>query len=74
MPNNRYRMRRVVEILMMSGGVPLAELDLDMAAPLAYDFRCFFLDRPRTQLYRRIDERCESMLQGGMLQVCSRAA
>lgn len=70
-PNNYYRLRRVVEILMVSGGTPLAALDLDIAAPLAYDFRCFFLDRPRTQLYRRIDERCEAMLQGGMLQECA---
>lgn len=71
-PNNYYRLQRVVEILMGSKGTPLAALDLDTAAPLAYDFRCFFLDRPRVQLYRRIDERCETMLQGGMLQECGK--
>jgi len=40
--------------------------------PLDYDFRCFFMDRPRVELYRRIDTRCEEMLRDGMLRVrCS---
>ncbi len=67
--NNYYRLRRVVEILVASGGVPLAALDVDTGAALEYDFRCFFLDRPRTQLYRRIDQRGEIMLRDGVLQV-----
>ena len=67
--NNFYRLRRVVEILVASGGVPLAALDVDTGAAPEYDFRCFFLDRPRTQLYRRIDQRGEIMLRDGMLQV-----
>jgi len=47
---------------------PLAELDLDRAGPPDYDVRRFFLARPREQLYRRIDARCERIAAGGLLQ------
>ncbi|KAK9915049.1 hypothetical protein WJX75_004116 [Coccomyxa subellipsoidea] len=66
-PGNYYRLNRVLEILLATGR-PLAELDLDVGAPLDYDFRCFFLNRPRVELYRRIDARCEEMVVGGLLQ------
>ena len=68
MPNNYYRMLRVLAIVMATGR-PRSKLNLDTKAPLEYDIRCFYLDRPRISLYRRIDLRCEQMLQGGMLQV-----
>lgn len=29
-----------------------------------YDFHCYFLYQPRPDLYRKIDERCEQMVQG----------
>lgn len=34
---------------------------------LDYDFRCWFIHRSRTSLYRRIDDRCDAMLQEGLL-------
>ena len=67
-PNDYYRLLRVLEIVMVTGK-PRAELDLDTEKPLDYDFRCFFMDRPRDELYRRIDVRCEEMLRDGMLRV-----
>ena len=48
---------------------PLGDLDHDRLAPLDYDFRCFFLNRPRRELYDRIGLRCEQMLVDGLLQV-----
>lgn len=69
-PNNFYRLLRVYEIL-LDGGQPLAQLDLSADAELDYDFRCFFLNRPRMELYRRIDARCEQMLHRGIFQVSS---
>jgi tRNA A37 N6-isopentenylltransferase MiaA len=72
-PNNYYRMLRVLQIVMATGQ-PRSKLNLDTKAPLDYDIRCFYLDRPRISLYRRIDLRCEQMLQGGMLQVLVRAS
>lgn len=68
MPGNWYRLNRVLEIL-LSTGRPLGELNLDAEAPLDYDFRCFFLNRSRLELYRRIDARVEAMVCGGLLQV-----
>ncbi len=46
-----------------------AELDLDAQRPTDYDCRCFFLHRPRAELYRRIDGRVEEMMAGGLLTV-----
>lgn len=70
--NNYYRLTRVVDILMQSPGKTLADLNLDEAAPMDYDFRCFFLARPRTILYRRIDSRVEEMVAGGLLPETAR--
>ncbi|CAM6111490.1 unnamed protein product [Calypogeia fissa] len=36
-----------------------------------YDFRCYFLYTKRSDLYRRIDLRCEQMLTEGLLQEAS---
>jgi tRNA dimethylallyltransferase len=36
--------------------------------PLNYDFRCWFLYRPKEHLYRRIENRCEKMLEEGFLE------
>ena len=69
-PGNWYRLNRVLDIL-LSTGRPLGELDLNVEAPLDYDFRCFFLNRSRIELYRRIDARVEDMVYAGLLQVPS---
>jgi tRNA A37 N6-isopentenylltransferase MiaA len=39
-------------------GAAVGSQDLD------YDFRCYFLYTKRTDLYRRLDLRCEQMLKG----------
>lgn len=57
----------------LTAGRPRAELDHDRAAPPDYDFRRFFLTRPREQLYRRIDARCERIAADGLLPVRARA-
>lgn len=48
---------------------PLPDQDLSDERPTDYDCRCFFLHRPRLELYRRIDARVEDMVAGGLLQV-----
>lgn len=35
--------------------------------PQNYDFRCWFLHRPKEVLYQRINERCDQMLKAGFL-------
>lgn len=40
--------------------------------PIDYDVSCWFLYRSRDHLYSRIEERCESMLQEGLLDEVTR--
>lgn len=35
--------------------------------PMNYDFRCWFLHRPKEILYDRIEKRCDQMLQAGLV-------
>lgn len=67
-PNNMYRLKRVVDILLQTKGTPLSQQNLNTTAPLDYDFRCFFLHRPRVELCRRIDERVETIVHTGLLK------
>lgn len=39
----------------------------DRAPPIDYDYRCWFVYRPRESLYKRIEARCEKMLEAGLL-------
>ncbi|KAI8466279.1 MAG: IPP transferase-domain-containing protein [Monoraphidium minutum] len=66
--HNWYRLQRVCQILLQNGGRPLAEVDIDTSRELDYDFRCFFLHRPRKQLYDKIAYRVEEMVAGGLLR------
>lgn len=68
-PNNWYRMRRVLQILLESGKAR-TEQDIKLSSSLRYDVRAYFLFRPRMELYRRIDQRCEQILLNGIVQVC----
>lgn len=60
--NNYYRLERALSILHMNPGSTLADMDISTTAPLAYDFRPFFLHRPRLELYDRIALRIEQMV------------
>lgn len=40
--------------------------------PQNYDFRCWFLHRPKERLYERIEKRCEKMLELGFLDEVKR--
>ena len=42
------------------------EYDAGSIGDGTYDFRPFFLHRPRTELYDRIAGRCEEMVRGGV--------
>jgi tRNA dimethylallyltransferase len=60
--NNYYRLQRVLQILLQNGGQPLSSHDIDTDKDLDFDFRCFFLYRPRVGLYDKIMERVEQMV------------
>lgn len=65
--NNYYRLVRVLEVVLHTGKT-LAEFEAKPDVPINYDFRCFFLQRPRLELFERIDLRVEQMVDGGLLQ------
>ncbi len=41
-------------------------------SPVHFDFRCWFLFRPRENIYSRIDDRCELMLKNGLIDEVAR--
>jgi tRNA dimethylallyltransferase len=57
----------VLDILLQSPGSTRAQLLADAARPPDYDFRPFFLTRPRVDLYRRVDARVEDMVARGLV-------
>ncbi|GMH33877.1 hypothetical protein BSKO_01711 [Bryopsis sp. KO-2023] len=65
--NNYYRLMRALEVVVGTGKV-MSELDINFESSLDYDFRCFFLSRPRLELFDRIGRRCEQMVRNGILE------
>lgn len=70
--NDWYRLNRYLTIAMQTKNSTVsppspAEDDLTKLRN-SLDMRCFFLTAPREQLFRRIDRRCEAMLQSGLLE------
>ena len=61
--NNYYRLLRALEIV-LGHEEAMSDLAVDTSKELDYDFRCFFLHRPRLELYDRIELRCEQMACG----------
>lgn len=77
--NDWYRLRRALEIIKTSGQPrsafsKLRNCDPDAATEGAswdYDFHCYFLYQPRSELYQKVDLRCEQMAQEGLLDEAS---
>ena len=67
--NRIDRLARAIEIIENTGSFrpKWHHPTLDNHQSLDYDFRCFFLMKNRTKLYRKIDYRCEVMLEKGFL-------
>jgi len=71
--NDWYRLHRALTIAMQtkdSTESPPSPAEKDDLTKLrdSLDMRCFFLSAPREELFRRIDRRCEAMLQSGLLE------
>lgn len=66
--NDKQKIIRALEILTLSGKKVSQLSWKGRRPPQNYDFRCWFLHRPRDILYQIIDQRCEQMLQQGFLE------
>lgn len=66
--NDKQKIVRALEILTLTGKKVSKLSWKGRRRPQNYDFRCWFLFRPRESVYKRIDTRCDDMLAAGFLQ------
>ena len=65
--NDKQKIIRALEIILLTGQKVSKLGWKERTKPQTYDFHCWFLHRPKEHLYRRIDRRCERMLEEGFL-------
>jgi tRNA dimethylallyltransferase len=65
--NDKQKIVRALEIMTLTGKKVSKLSWKTRRRPQNYDFRCWFLFRPRENLYQRIDKRCDKMIQDGFL-------
>lgn len=63
--NDEYRICRALEVF-YTGGRPLSSYTLPDSPRNEYDFLTIVLDRPKDELYERIDLRVEKMFEAGL--------
>lgn len=66
---NPRRVLRALEIFLTTGK---AKVEMEGTQPPPYRFLLLGLDRPRDQLYERIDRRVDAMMEQGLLEETSR--
>lgn len=66
--NDKQKIVRALEILTLTGKKVSKLAWKGRRKSLNYNFRCWFLYRPKENLYKRIDDRCEKMLEDGFLE------
>lgn len=65
--HDRHKIVRALEII-ASTRRPVSTLSWGgRTTPIDYDFRCWFLHRPKDVLYERIEARCERMIDEGFI-------
>jgi tRNA dimethylallyltransferase len=66
--HDKQKIIRALEIIALTGK-KVSKLPWgQQQKPQNYAFHCWFLHRPRTEIYRRIDQRCDQMLKDGFLE------
>lgn len=66
--NDKQKIVRALEIVALTGKKVSKLSWQGRRKPQNYNFRCWFLCRPRDSLYRRIEERCDQMIENGFLE------
>lgn len=70
--NDKQKIVRALEIMMLTNKKVSKLSWKGRRKPQNYDFRCWFLHRPKDKLYERIDKRCDQMLKEGFLDEVKR--
>lgn len=66
--HDKQKIVRALEIITLTGKKVSKLSWKGRRKPQNYDFRCWFLHRPREILYHRIDKRCDHMIAEGFLE------
>lgn len=66
--NDKQKIVRGLEIITLTGKLVSKLSWKARRKPQNYDFRCWFLHRPREHLYKRIEKRCDMMLDEGFIE------
>lgn len=70
--NDKHKIIRALEIMTLTGKLVSKLSWKGRRKPQNYDFRCWFLFRPREHLYKLIERRCIKMLDEGFLEEVQR--
>lgn len=65
--NDKQKIVRALEIITLTGKKVSKLSWKERRRPQNYDFRCWFLHRPREHLYHRIEKRCDKMIADGFI-------
>ncbi|MDR3623719.1 MAG: tRNA (adenosine(37)-N6)-dimethylallyltransferase MiaA [Chlamydiales bacterium] len=65
---DKHKIIRALEIITLTREQVSSFSWKERAPPSNYDYRCWFVFRPRDVLYKRIEDRCEKMLESGLLE------
>lgn len=69
--NDKHKIARALEIISLTGK-KVSEFAYEKNVCSNYDFRCWFLYLSRDSLYRKIEQRCDEMIEQGFLQEVER--
>lgn len=69
---DKQKIVRALEILTLTGKKVSKLSWKGRKRPQNYDFRCWFVFRPREELYQRIEKRCDEMLSAGLIEEVAR--
>lgn len=70
--HDKQKIVRALEIITLTGKLVSTLSWKGRRKPQNYDFRCWFLHRPREQLYHRIEKRCDKMINAGFIEEVER--
>lgn len=70
--NDKQKIVRALEIMTLTGKKVSKLSWKGRRKAMNYDFHCWFLHRPRDVLYKRIEERCDKMLEAGFIDEVKR--
>lgn len=70
--NDKQKIVRALEIISLTGKKVSQLSWRSRRKPQNYSFSCWFLHRPKEVLYKRIEQRCMQMLQGGLIEEVQR--